>query len=93
MEREHANWGSAAEGIEAARLADLVEKGNELLNEARKVARRIDARCQSILRSDPGRRNRPPPDRTACVRRLDPSRVPSSRNQPAEVRQAVSWLC
>jgi hypothetical protein len=39
--------------VEASRLADLIEEGNELLNKAKEVARRIEERCFNAVQTNP----------------------------------------
>jgi hypothetical protein len=44
---------------EAAQLADLIVKGNDLLNKAEEAARRIEERCLNAMRTNPDNRERP----------------------------------
>ena len=37
---------------EAAQLADLIVKGNDLLNKAKEAARRIEERCLNAMRTN-----------------------------------------
>jgi hypothetical protein len=45
---------------EVARLADLFEEGNELLNKAKEVARQIEERCLNAMHTDPDNRELSP---------------------------------
>jgi hypothetical protein len=45
---------------EAARLADLIVRGNDLLNKAKEAARRIEKRCLNAMRTNPDAQERPP---------------------------------
>jgi hypothetical protein len=60
MEPRRAAAQTVSASDEAAQNAELIEKGNELLNKAKEVARRIEERCRDAMRANPDRGKRPP---------------------------------